>query len=265
MPGAKHINLDALRARIAAFESQPILMEEHPVASGPLGVPAGVLQEVFSDEPHNGGAALGFALGLGRQLLSTSRPALLVMQMSREIGEAGLPYGPGLKTFGIDPDAVVLTRTATITEMLWAIEEAVSCRAVAAVIADISGHHKALDFTASRRLSLRTAASGCSVIFVQYGRHREASAARLRWRVMPEPSNSLPFDARAPGLPRWRTRLEKGTLGARAGNGEFLVDWLEDGFVLVEHGSRESPPIGGNAPLSGAQPALLGHRLSEAV
>jgi protein ImuA len=232
---------------------------------GLLAAPAGVLHEVLSDQSRNAGAALGVALGLGRQLLRPARPALLVMQLGREIGDTGLPYGPGLKSFGIDPDAVVLTRTATITELLWAVEEAVACRAVAAVIADIAGHHKALDFTVSRRLSLRAAASGCSVLLVRYGREREASAARLRWRVLPEPGWSAPYDPRAPGLPRWRANLEKGRLGNGADGKDFLVDWSENGFVLVEHERREGTAIPRASPLSGARPAPLGHRLSEAV
>ena len=44
---------------------------------------------------------------------------------------------PGSTSFGLDPDAVVLIRTDTIVELLWAMEEAIACRAVAAVVADI--------------------------------------------------------------------------------------------------------------------------------
>src|SRR5690606_31798639 len=114
-----------------------------------------------------------------------------------------------------------LIRAATITELLWALEEALACRAVAAVIADLARPHKALDFTASRRLALRSAASGGSLFLTRYGRGREASAARYRWRVVPRPSRPAPWDARAPGGPRWRVTLEKGRLGtARPGTAE---------------------------------------------
>jgi protein ImuA len=265
-------NLESLRARIAELEKRPplgegvaALRQNERKRGGPLAVPPGLLGEIFTDETRDGGAALGFALGAARGLLTPERPAILVMQLGRDTQETGVPYGAGLHSFGVDPEAVVLARAETITELLWAIEEAVACRAVAAVVADIAGHHKALDFTASRRLSLRAQAAGGAVFLVRYGREREASAAWLRWRVLPAPSGVAPFDPRAPGPPRFAVTLEKGRLRGLPAEARLIIEWTEHGFAFVDDGKSDGVAHrGGPAPLPGAEPAALGDRLSQA-
>lgn len=269
MQGSKVSTLQALKQTIAALETQPALRPDQmqAVAAGLLAVPRGTVHEVFADAVREGGAALGFALAQAGGLAETGRPAVLFVQLVADAQEMGLPYGMGLKSFGVDPERLVLVRTESIVELLWAIEEAIACRAVAAVVADIVHPHKALDFTASRRLSLRAAGSGASVFLVRYGREREASAARFRWRIAPEQSRPPPFDERAPGPPRWRVRLEKGSLEGRrsaAPEGEeFLLDWTEHGFARVDADDR----TGGArrpTPVPGALPAALGDGLSQA-
>lgn len=273
MLGVKRKQMESLRARIAEIEKRPVLAEGAALLPQEreqdlLAAPGGLLHEVFTDERRNAGAALGFALAQARGLLSPARPAILCMQLVREAQDMGLPYGAGLKSFGIDPAAVVLTCAETVAELLWAIEEAVGCRAVAAVVADIGGHHKALDFTASRRLSLRTESAGTSVFLTRYGVEREASAARLRWRISPGVSGATGFDARAPGGPRWRVELEKGRLGPaalRAGTVDFLLDWTENGFVVVDSSTGErASALPDRAPSPRAVPPALGDGLSEA-
>jgi len=274
MLGMKHEQMEALRAQIAQIEKRPMLAEgaallQRGQARDLLAAPGGLLHEIFSDERRNGGAALGFALAQARGLLSTERPAILCMQLTREAQDMGLPYGAGLRSFGLDPGSVVLTRADNIVEFLWAIEEAVSCRAVAAVVADIGNHPKALDFTASRRLSLRAESAGTSVFLTRYGQEREASAARLRWRVSPGVSGALAYDARAPGGPRWRVELEKGRLGPaaqRAGAMDFLLDWTENGFVVVDSSrtAEGTSTLPGRAPSPRAVPPALGDRLPQA-
>ncbi|MDP1730369.1 MAG: hypothetical protein Q8L54_04150 [Devosia sp.] len=275
MLGVKREQMESLRARIAQIEKRPML--EEGAALPPRGAeqdllaaPAGLLHEVFADERRDAGATLGFALAQARGLLSPERPAILCLQLTREAQDMGLPYGAGLKSFGIDPHGVVLIRAESIVELLWAIEEAVSCRAVAAVVADIGGRPKALDFTVSRRLSLRAASAGTSVFLTRYGEEREASAARLRWRVVPALSGTAAFDAHAPGGPRWRVELEKGRLGqtatARAGTVDFLLDWTENGFVVVDSSrtTEGTSALPDRAPSSRAVPPALGDRLSQA-
>jgi len=274
---ARQHSLSALRARIAAIEKRPLLagaagsdskQARHPARGWAtlLAPPAGLLHEVYADEQRNGSAALGFALGLAKGLLTPERPALLMLQLAHAAQDLGLPYGAGLSGFGIDPEALLLGRLANLPELLWAIEEAIACRAIAAVIAEVLGEPKALDFTASRRLSLRAASGGASVLLLRHGQTREASAARLRWSVTPALSLPPPFDAAAPGPPRWQVTLEKGGLPQRAaaGGNTILVDWTEHGFApAVDDTADHTEALPRPAP-SGAAPAALGDRLSQA-
>ena len=263
---AKQERLAALRASIANIERRPVLSE--PVSAPDHGpdqfiVPApGLVQEVFADERRNTAALLGFALGQARSLLTPTRRAVIYLQMLAEAQEMGLPYGPGLATFGFDPDALVMIRPANIVELLWAVEEALACGAVAAVIADIAGHPKVLDFTASRRLSLRADAGGTSLFLLRYGAWREASAAQLRWHLTPALSATTQFDARAPGETRWRARLERGVIGDRQ-NQEWLLEWTEHGFHIIDDHAAAPAQSANRTSLSDPVPAELADRLSQ--
>ena len=256
--------LAALRDSIADIERKPALAEARAqVESDAHGFPVldgGLLQEVFTDDRRNAGAVLGFALAQARRLLTAQRLAVIYVQLADESQKLGMPYGPGLISFGIDPDAVVLVRTANVAELLWVAEEAIGCRAVAAVIADIGGHSKLLDFTASRRLSLRAASAGCSIFMLRYGHNREASAAHLRWRLLPALSALKRFDHLAPGPLRWRARLERGVLLKQ--QTEWLLGWTDHGFTAFT--PRQRPANHGLDPaLPRAVPAHLADGLPQ--
>ncbi len=289
--------LDALRARIAEIEHRPAFGgrtaipalgsgggkspqsgaepgegDEGPVNPLPQ-LPGGLVHEIFTDQLRHGGLALGFALGLGGQQLTSERPALVHVQLLAEGQELGLPYAPGLIRFGVGPRQMVLVRARSMAEWLWAIEEAIACRAVAGVMAEVSGAPRALDFTASRRLSLRAEASGTSVYLIRYGAGREASAARLRWHVEPVLSGDVRWDRSAPGLPRFRIDIEKQRLGtnadATAEPRQLLLDWRENhGFTPLEPARRLAgrtvPGPSRPAPPSRTHTAALGDRFYQA-
>lgn len=275
MHGLRSETVESLRARIAALEKRPALAGDGlPAASaepafGPLDLlagSAGLLHEIFLDDRRGAGAGFGFSLGLARPLLTPTRQALIYLQLTSQTQEIGFPYAPGFEQLGIDPENLVLCRVDTLTELLWATEEAIGCRAVAAVIADVPGHEKDLDFTVSRRLSLRTA-GGASAFLLRYGAGRESSAAKLRWRIAPTPSLADLFDPNAPGPPRYAVTIEKCRLGARAQKLEgrsFDLDWVENVFVIAKQARTGRAFAPRRTTASGAEPALVGHRLSEA-
>jgi len=254
----------ALRARIADIERRPALAETATPAAandaeGFPVFPGGLVQEIFTDERRNGGAALGFTLAQARGLLTSQRSVVVYLQLANEAQEMGLPYGPGLISLGFAPEALVLIRPATVIELLWAAEEALACQAVAAVVADIAGQPKALNFTASRRLSLRSTDTGASMFFLRYGHWREASAAHLRWQVLPVLSAHNRLDVTAPGRTRWQARLERGSIAIR--QKEYLLGWNEDGFRIDTHRAHAGPL--GRTPVSRPVSTGLGDRLSE--
>ncbi len=269
--------IESLRQQIAALERRAPLASApsaRAVASGSpdaaladlLALPGGLLHEVFAAEPRHAGAALGFTLGLARTLLSARRQALFYLQLLTDAQELGLPYGLGLTHFGLDAASLVICRVATLPELLWATEEALACRAVAGVVLDVTGQPATLDFTVSRRLGLRAAASGASAFVLRYGPRREASAAQLRWGVAPAQSDGRPFDAAAPGPPRYRVDIEKHRLAARGAteNRTLTLDWIDNGFVAVDAVRPATTAPRRHPAPSRPQPAALGHRLSEA-
>lgn len=258
--------LAALRDVIADIERRPALLEaarrpDMGAGEGFPALPGGLVQEVFADEIRDSGASLGFALAQAQQLVTSRRPTIFYLQLREDAQRLGLPYGPGLSWFGLDPARLVIVRAADMAELLWTAEEVVGCRAVAALIADVRGEPKLLNFTASRRLSLRTGSSKVSLFLLRYGHGRASSAGHLRWHLRPFSSGRQIYDDRAPGPSRWRLRLEKGRI---AGNRtDWVLEWTKNGFALVSRPAI-SHPVRPATPLPGAVPAVLGHRLSQA-
>ncbi len=265
-PSERQKRLAALRDVIADIERKPALAdvragaEEAPEGNFPR-LPGGLVQEIHADSARMGGASLGFALAQSRGLLTGRRLAVVYVLLARESQSRGLPYGPGLSSFGFDPAQLVLVRCRTLPELLWTLEEALACRAVAAVVAELGGRARELDFTASRRLSLRAAEGGASLFLLRYGAERPASAAHLRWHVAAERSGRKPFDARAPGPPRWRARLERGVTIKR--EGDWVLGWTENGLASIAQDRADAAAAADGAALPGAVPAPLANRLSQ--
>ena len=111
---------------------------------------------------------------------------------------------------GLDPSRTILVRVSRPIDALWAMEEAL--RAGLAVVGEIAGRPRALDFTATKRLEWRAREAGVTCWLVRVDAHGGAdgsSAARCRWRVFSHPSAPDPHDPRAPGRPRWRLELTR--------------------------------------------------------
>jgi protein ImuA len=130
--------------------------------------------------------------------------------------EAGVPYGPGLAEFGLGPDRLILVDTNKPRETLWAMEEGLRCRHLAAVV----GEEATPDLTASRRLQLAAETGGTLGIVLPPARIRpQTSAALTRWKVTALPSKP---EAGGPGRPRWNVALMRCRGG---GGGEWALEW----------------------------------------
>lgn len=254
-----------LRDAIADIERKPALAEVRARMIGQGdGFPklaGGLLQEVFTDSVRNGGASLAFALGQAKTLLQAQRSAVLYVQLASDAQFFGLPYGPGLVSFGFEPAQLLIVRTAEMAEFLWVAEEALACQAVAGIVADVGGEPGPLDFTASRRLSMRAAENGASLFLLRYGSGRESSAAHLRWHVSPHGAARKRHDRNAPGQARWRIRLEKGVTDRQ--RAEWLLEWGENGFAEIQIPSTERRQLYVGTAFPGAVSPQLADGLSQ--
>lgn len=160
--------------------------------------PAPTLSEVFPDTATDA-AAVGYMLS---RLPRSAAPVLWVQdRLSRR--ESGRPYLAGIGT----DRPVIMVDLSRAADVLWAMEDGLRCRALAAVIGEIWGDPPALDFTATKRLAMRSEAAKVPCWLIRRAGSANLSAARDRWRIGARPSAPNPHDAAAPGLPRWSLEL----------------------------------------------------------
>lgn len=215
------------------------------------GLAEGALHnEIFACSRAASGA--GLALALVRDALSHApgnavqeaedRRCVLWVQDRAAIRLGGRPYRPGLPPWL--QDRLIHVAADKPEDALFALEEGLRCRDLACVVGELGGNPRALDFTASRRLSLAAEKHGVPLWLVRMDAARDLSSARMRWEVRAAPSAASPWDARAPGPPAWRATL------FRARNhppGEWTLD--DDGQSLAV---RPAKPGATPAAQSGA-------------
>jgi protein ImuA len=154
------------------------------------------LSELFAAHSRDGGWA-GFLLAQ----LDTQKP-LLWIQDRMAILESGRVHPPGLPSRNL-----IHVEARDARDALWAMEEGVRCAALSAVIGELWGDPRALDFTATRRLAVASERSGVPCWLVRLAGTANLSGARMRWRITSAPSLGNELDARAPGLPVWDAEL----------------------------------------------------------
>jgi protein ImuA len=183
--------------------------------------PQPTLSELFATHPRDGGAT-GFLLAQ----LERGKP-LLWVQERMAILEAGRIYPPGLPF----PD-IIHVEARDARAALWAMEEGLRCAALGAVIGEIWGDPRALDFTATRRLAVAAEKSGVAAWLVRLGGLPNLSGARMRWRVASLASLANMFDPRAPGTAAWNAELFRAR-GFAPGRWAVTHDREANSFPLV--------------------------------
>jgi protein ImuA len=134
--------------------------------------------------------------------LSRENTPLFWVQDRLSWQDTGRFYLPGLSG-----RPIIRVDASRPADVLWAMEEGLRCAALAAVIGEIWGNPRALDFTATKRLAMRTERYGTPCWLIRRAASPDLSAARNRWRVTSLPSSPNPDDPKAPGDPRWRVEL----------------------------------------------------------
>ena len=145
------------------------------------GLALGTLHELSPAGSADVGAATGFILALATLAQMQSRPVLWIQNAFARI-EAGALYGPGLDCLGLSIDRLVTLEVTRGGEALWAMEEALKCRAVKVVIAELYDD-KPADLTAMRRLSLAAHVGGGLGLLLRHRTCATPSAAVTRWEV----------------------------------------------------------------------------------
>ncbi len=172
--------------------------------------------EIFAGAADASGA--GLALALARDALEVAeqgaadplteaedRRQVLWVQDRRAIQRSGRPYVQGLPREL--RHRLIHVEAASPEDALFALEEGLRCRELACVIGEIAGNPRALDFTASRRLSLTAEKHGIALWLVRLEAEADLSSARMRWRVEAAPSAPPIWNAAAPGAPAWKAEL----------------------------------------------------------
>jgi protein ImuA len=269
--GEAAARIDRLRRELWALEAATGLAGECG-APLPLGIPAidaalggglgrGALHEIAATGEAATTAATGFALTLaarlvrpmslgsapcaGGSIVSDRNSGYNVIWIAEDLSlaENGAPYGPGLDGIGIAPERLIVVATARGRDVLWAMEEALRCRAIGVVIGEMRPHD--IDQVATRRLSLAAAAGGALGLILRPAPDEEPSAAATRWIVgaspssLREASNERLHGAGSPRLSAQLVRNRRGHLGA------WILEWnsVEQRFELATH----SEPVAGAA------------------
>jgi protein ImuA len=173
--------------------------------------PLGAIHEVLSESDESAAAAVGFTMTLTGQIMQRGGGAVWICKTRTA-------FPPGLKAFGLDPDRIVFLEAAREKEALWAMEEALRCPSLAAVITELPD----ADFTATRRLQLAVEKSAVTGFLLRQNPKKAGSTACItRWQVRPLPSQ-LEDGLPGVGFPRWDIELLK----ARNGKpGRWSVEW----------------------------------------
>ena len=179
------------------------------------GLSLGSLHEIAAAREAESAAATFFAL-----VLAARRDAGAVVWIAEDfsLAENGAPYGPGLDLLGLAPERLVTVAAAQPRDVLWALEEALRTRGIAAAIGEIRST-RGIDLTATRRLSLAAGRRQSLALLLRTTPACDASAAATRWVIGAAASQKAGNGPGPPGLRLALIRNRRGPLGS------WTVEW----------------------------------------
>jgi protein ImuA len=184
--------------------------------------PRGVIHELISTSSEEATCTSGFiSVMLGKLMQQTGTCLWISTVPRRSI------FPPVLKFFGIEPDRIVFVDAAKPKDTLWALEEALKCDALTAVVGEVTE----LSFNDSRRLQLAVERSKVNGFIHRFRPKTENAVACVsRWKITPLESitpNNLP----GVGFPTWHVQLLK----VRSGQpDEWQVQWGPQGLEYLD-------------------------------
>ncbi|MDR2272356.1 MAG: Error-prone repair protein ImuA [Sphingobacterium sp.] len=197
-----------------------------PMGLGPLeeafpnGIfPRGVIHEFVSFDRTGGAVSCGFISGLLGKMMLNGGICIWISCFHTL-------FPTGIRSFGVVPENVIFVQMEREKDVLWAMEEALKCEGITAVLAEI---HQ-LDFVQSRRLQLAVEKSAVTGFILQHNpKQLGATACAARWKISSLPSQ-LEDGLPGIGYPSWDIELLK----VRNGNpGRWQMTWTDSGFEPV--------------------------------
>lgn len=233
------VELERLRRAIATTET--FIEDARTLALGIAdidaalggGLPCGALHEMSAASAIHLGAAAGFALSLAVRAQEAAKETLWI---ATDFGthEAGALYGPGLDLFGLDTRRLLNVRVPRAVDALFAMEEALKCRALSCVIAEMT---EDADLTATQRLSLAAREGGALALLLRHKATPTPSVAMTRWEVAS--AQSQPDEFGGLGLTAFSLTLTRNRRGA-CGAWTICWDHHEHAYAPLSLGVAEA-------------------------
>lgn len=219
-----------LRKKIRELEGFSAPQEENCLSFG-LGClesafpdgrfPIGVNHEFISTRMQEASSVNGFIAGLLSTLMQKGRFCMW-------ISHRRTLFPVGLKRFGVDPHQVIFVDVKREKDVLWAVEHALQCNQLAAVVGELQD----ISFADSQRLQLAVERSRVTCFLHRYQpRTLHNLACTTRWKITPIASrleNHMP----GVGFAAWNVELLKVRNGIP---GVWQMEWRESGFRHLPH------------------------------
>jgi protein ImuA len=132
-------------------------------------------------------------------------------------------FPPALKSFSLSPEKIIFIHLKKEKDILWAMEEALKCNGLSAVVAEIPE----LGFTVSRRLQLAVEQSQVTgFVLRQNPLSLNITACTTRWRIT---SLASKLTGKMPGVgfPCWNVELLKVRNGS---TGKWQIEFADGRF-----------------------------------
>lgn len=251
------VSLRKTVARIEGISADLNTGEARPLAFGVAaldralagGLAPAALHEITPAAMTDLGSAIGFALGLAARARQRGKSLVWITTDFAAL-EAGGTYGLGCDLFGLAARDLVIVRVARAADALWAMEEALKCRALSAAVAELPNDAPMADLTATRRLTLAARDGGAFGFLLRHRGSALTSSAETRWRVAAAPA--LPDRFGGIGAATFSLTLHKNRRGP---TGRWPIAWNhhECAFEALSLGvAAAAPDRQDRAPLRSA-------------
>lgn len=179
--------------------------------------PVGAMHEFLCNKREDVVATNGFVSALAGKLMKQKGVTVWISSNNSL-------FPPAFKLFGIDPDRIIFIQLYKEKDLLWAMEEALKCNGLAAVVCEL----QELSFISSRRFQIAVEQSAVTGFILRINpRKFVPTACVCRWQISSLASEIT--DLPGVGFPKWNVELLKVRNGKP---GSWQVEWATGKFHL---------------------------------